>query len=152
MTRRLSMNLALALAGAFALTAALPTFACDCDHKKDAKAAKSDKDKGGDAKTAPADKSAKPAAEKKADAGAASDSHLAGGCDCGAKDPKDCKCGSGCKCTDKTEKPKASVAKASKVLLAGGCNCEKGGKNCTCPKGDCKCSNCSDTKLKAKAA
>ena len=22
------------------------------------------------------------------------------------------------------------------------CECEKGGKNCTCAKGECKCANC----------
>ena len=157
MTRRLTINLALALMGAFALAAAVPALACDCDHKKGAdcdhhgKKGATEADKKADPKAAPADKTPKPSEEKKAEAGTAGGVLLAGGCDCGAKEAKDCKCGSGCKCTEKKDKPKASNATPARALLAGGCNCEKGGKNCTCPKGECKCPNCSE-KAKARAA
>ena len=41
---------------------------------------------------------------------------------------------------------KASLGTPSSVLLAAGepkkCDCEKGGKGCTCKKGQCKCANC----------
>ncbi len=49
------------------------------------------------------------------------------------------------------EKPAASEKKAelgapSSVRVAAGdekkCECEKGGKGCTCKKGECKCANC----------
>jgi hypothetical protein len=44
--------------------------------------------------------------------------------------------------TDKAEK-KASAATAPSTLAAGeDCKCEKGGKGCTCPKGQCHCANC----------
>lgn len=47
-----------------------------------------------------------------------------------------------------TEK-KAEAASATGTLLAAACQCEKGGKNCTCPKGECKCKNCEPAPKKA---
>lgn len=44
---------------------------------------------------------------------------------------------------------KAEAASATGTLLAAACNCEKGGKNCTCPKGECKCKNCEPAPKKA---
>ncbi len=37
------------------------------------------------------------------------------------------------------EKPAAAEKKADN---AAKCECTKGGKGCTCPKGECKCANC----------
>jgi len=42
---------------------------------------------------------------------------------------------------DKAEK-KASLGTAASTLAAEDCKCEKGGKGCTCPKGQCHCANC----------
>ncbi len=50
----------------------------------------------------------------------------------------------------KDKKADASVP-ASNVLAAV-CNCDKDGKNCTCPKGECKCPNCQEHKPKARAS
>ncbi len=44
---------------------------------------------------------------------------------------RDCPCG----------KNKAAEVGAPMVGAAD-CKCEKGGKNCTCPKGKCDCKNC----------
>ena len=75
----------LAVAAAFALSAAAPAFACpdckDCPHHKDQVSA-SDK----------AEKKDAPAPAKT--------------CACGATDPKDCKCGGKCDCHAKKETPK----------------------------------------------
>jgi len=151
MNRRLIMNIALAVAGSFGLAVALPAFACDCDKSKTEKAEKVEKK--GDTKATPAQKTEKPAAEKKAETAHGSGLLLAAGCDCGAKEAKDCKCGKDCKCYEKkTDKPKASAATGSSILLAAGCACDKDGKNCTCPKGECKCANCKHEKPKARAA
>ena len=49
---------------------------------------------------------------------------------------------------------KAEAAGAAGILLAADapCKCEKGGKNCTCPKGKCTCPNCHpEAKEKKKA-
>jgi hypothetical protein len=43
--------------------------------------------------------------------------------------------------TDKAEK-KASLSTAASTLAAEDCKCEKGGKGCTCAKGQCHCENC----------
>jgi hypothetical protein len=98
MTKRFLLKIALGTAALFALGLAAPALACgkDCDCAK--KAEKADK------KEAP-----KPAADKKADLGAAGSSLLA-----------------------------ADEAK---------CKCEKGGKGCTCKKGECKCENCGQKKF-----
>ena len=152
MSRRLIMNIALAVAGAFGLAVAVPSLACECDKNKAEKVEKAEKK--GDTKAAPAQKSEKPAADKKAEAATSSGLLLAAGCNCGAKEAKDCKCGKDCKCYEQhgKEKPKASAATGSTILLAAGCNCTKDGKNCTCPKGECKCENCKQAQPKAKAA
>ena len=152
MNRRLMMNLGLAASAVFALAVAAPAWAgCEnCDKKGDAKAEKAEKKTDG--KAAPA-KQDGAKADKKAEATGATGTLLAAGCNCGAKEAKDCKCGGGCKCYEKkSDKPKADAAGSSGVLLAAACNCEKGGKNCTCPKGECKCPNCNEGKPKAKAA
>jgi Ni/Co efflux regulator RcnB len=50
---------------------------------------------------------------------------------------------------------KADASAPASTLLAAGCNCDKDGKNCTCPKGECKCPNChkeKPDKPKARAA
>jgi hypothetical protein len=50
---------------------------------------------------------------------------------------------------------KADASEPGSTLLAAGCNCDKDGKNCTCPKGECKCPNChkdKPDKPKARAA
>jgi hypothetical protein len=44
---------------------------------------------------------------------------------------------------------KAGAASVGSGALAAGCDCEKGGKNCTCPKGECKCKNCEKPPKKA---
>jgi hypothetical protein len=36
----------------------------------------------------------------------------------------------------------ASAAKGVPATASAKCECEKGGKNCTCPKGQCECANC----------
>ena len=116
MTRRLITNIALAVAGAFALVVATPAFACDCD-KKASGTEKSDKKTD---KAAPAQpKQAAPAQEKKAEASKATTLLVAAAdCKCGAKTEKDCKCEKGCKCHnahpgDKSDKPKASADTSS---------------------------------------
>jgi hypothetical protein len=156
MTRRIIVNLAVALSGAFALAVAFPAFACDCDKKTDAKPAT---DKKAD-KAAPATKDAKPAQDKKTDAATATGLLLAGAdaCPCGAKEAKDCKCGDKCKCHekkagDKQDKPKASAASATGTLLAAACNCgAKDAKDCKCGE-KCKCTEKKpDAAPKAKAA
>ncbi len=111
MTRRLLFSLALAVASSFALTAAVPAYACngDCDCAKKQTAPKADK-KAADPK--PADKEAKPAVEKKASlAPAAQGALLAADEDCKCeKGGKNCTCKKGaCKCAncgkgDKEEK------------------------------------------------
>jgi hypothetical protein len=94
MTRRLITNIALGVAGAFALAVAVPAYACDCDKKQ------------------AADKAEKKAGDKpKASADTTTGTLLAAACNCGAKDAKDCKCGKDCKCTEK--KPEAPKAKAA---------------------------------------
>jgi hypothetical protein len=152
MTRRLITNIALAVAGAFALVVATPAFACDCD-KKASGTEKSDKKAD---KAAPAQPQA-PAQEKKAEASKATTLLVAAAdCKCGAKDPKDCKCEKGCKCQDKhgtTDKPKASVTSASSTLVAAAdaCHCgAKDPKDCKCGE-KCKCAEKKDAP-KAKAA
>ena len=97
MTKRLLLSIALAAAGAFALTLAQPAYACgkDCDCAKKADAKKPEmKPEQKPAEKAPA------ATEKKAEG-----------------TPK--------------------------------CECTKGGKGCTCPKGECKCANCGAPKFAA---
>jgi hypothetical protein len=47
---------------------------------------------------------------------------------------------------------KADASAPASTLLAAACNCDKDGKNCTCPKGECKCPNCHQEKPKARAA
>lgn len=37
---------------------------------------------------------------------------------------------------------KAELTGASPVIADADCKCEKGGKNCTCKKGECRCANC----------
>ena len=145
MTRRLIVQIALGVAGAFALAVATPALACDCDKK--AGADKSDKKT---ADKAPADKAAPaatqaPVQEKKAEASRATGTLLAAAdCKCGAKDPKDCKCEKGCKCQEKhgttTDKPKASAASSTLLLVAGAdCQCgAKEAKDCKCGE-KCKC-------------
>ncbi len=64
-----------------------------------------------------------------------------GDCDCAKKadkaDKKDAP-----KPADKAEK-KVSLGTAASTLAADeGCKCEKGGKGCTCAKGQCHCANC----------
>jgi len=126
MTRHPVALFALAAVGALGLALAHPALACDCAAmKKEAKKAEQAGDK------------------------------VAAGCECGAKQHKDCTCKDACKChkeKEEKEKPKAGAAVAPKDLLAAGCQCEKGGKNCTCPKGDCHCPNCADAKAKAKGS
>jgi hypothetical protein len=52
----------------------------------------------------------------------------------------------------KADAPKAGAAGAGAVLAADApCKCEKGGKNCTCPKGKCKCPNCHGDAPKEKS-
>jgi hypothetical protein len=150
MTRRIIVNLAVALSGAFALSVAFPAFACDCDKKTDAKT-----EKKAD-KAAPATKDAKPAAEKKAETVKATGLLLAAAdpCPCGAKEAKDCKCGDKCKCHEKKQgdKPKASADTTGGMLLAAACNCgAKDAKDCKCGK-DCKCTEKKPDAPKAKAA
>jgi hypothetical protein len=112
MTRPQMSRIALGLAGAFVLVAAAPTLACDCDKKAATTTEKSDK-KADKATPAPAPAQQAPAAtEKKAAASQATGTLLAAeACQCGAKDPKDCKCGEKCKCTEK--KPDAPKSKAA---------------------------------------
>jgi hypothetical protein len=38
--------------------------------------------------------------------------------------------------------PAFASGKDTPKVSATDCKCEKGGKNCTCPKGECKCPNC----------
>ena len=116
MTHRLIVQIALGLAGAFALAVATPVLACDCDKKAGTSADKSDKKSAAPAaadKAAPAQQA--PAQEKKAEASKASGTFLAaeGGCKCGAKEAKDCKCGEKCKCHVKKDAPPAPKAKAA---------------------------------------
>jgi hypothetical protein len=161
MNRRLVIQIALGLSGAFALAVATPALACDCDKKAGAA------DKAGAKPAAPAatDKAAPaqpaPAQEKKAEASKATGTLLAAAdCKCGAKDPKDCKCEKGCKCQDKhgttTDKPKASAAPSTLPLgaAADGCPCgAKTAAECKCGE-KCKCHEKKDAPPapKAKAA
>lgn len=103
MTKRLLLSIALAAAGAFALTLAQPAYACgkDCDCAKKADAKK------------PEMKPEQKPAEKAAPAAPAPAA---------------------------TEKKAEGTAK---------CECTKGGKDCTCPKGECKCANCGAPKFAA---
>jgi hypothetical protein len=152
MTRRQISQIALGLAGAFALVAATPALACDCD-KKAGTTEKSDK-KADKAAPAPAPaQQAPPAQEKKADASKATGTLLvAEACHCGAKDPKDCKCGEKCKCTEKTDKPKASAASSTLLLVAEACPCgAKEAKDCKCGE-KCKCHEKKPDAPKSKAA
>jgi len=41
---------------------------------------------------------------------------------------------------------KASLGTAASTLAANDCKCEKGGKGCTCAKGQCHCANCGQKK------
>lgn len=141
MTRRLILQIALGVAGAFALAVATPVLACDCDKKGATSADKADKKS---AAPAAADKAAPtqqaPAQEKKAEASKASGTLVAAAdCKCGAKDPKDCKCEKGCKCQEKhgttTDKPKTSAAASSPTLLVAADACPCGAKTAA----DCKC-------------
>jgi hypothetical protein len=160
MTRRLTVQIALGLAGAFALAVATPVLACDCDKKAGTTADKSDKKAD---KAAPAQPQQQaPAQEKKAEASKASGTLLAaeGGCKCGAKEAKDCKCGEKCHCTDKAgtkeDKPKTSAAASSTMLLVAADACPCGAKTaqeCKCGE-KCKCHEKKDAPPapKAKAA
>jgi len=159
MTRRLIVQIALGVAGAFALAVATPVLACDCDKKAGTTADKADKKTAAPAaadKTTPAQQA--PAQEKKAEASRASGTLLAaeGGCKCGAKEAKDCKCGEKCHCTDKagTDKPKTSAAASSTLLLVAADACPCGAKvaaDCKCGE-KCKCHEKKDAPPKAKAA
>ncbi len=161
MNRRLITNVALGIAGAFALAVAFPAFACDCDKKANA-TEKSDKkaDKAAPAQPAPAQQA--PAQEKKAEAGKATGLLLAAAdCKCGAKDPKDCKCDKGCKCQEKhgapsgTDKPKTgavTAASATFLAAADACPCgAKEAKDCKCGE-KCKCHEKKDKPAAPKAA
>jgi hypothetical protein len=69
---------------------------------------------------------------------------------------KDCECSKGSGPSTKgtkpvkpAEKPAAgekkagtSLGDADRLLAADKCQCEKGGKGCTCKKGECTCANC----------
>ena len=141
MTRRLITNIALAVAGAFALVVATPAFACDCDKK--ARRAPRSRDKKAD-KAAPAPKQA-PAQEKKAEASKATTLLLAAAdCKCGAKDPKDCKCEKGCKCQDEARHDDRQAQGQRRhlvadLLVAAACACgAKEAKDCKCGE-KCKC-------------
>ena len=145
MNRRLIVQIALGLAGAFALAVATPVLACDCDKKAGTTADKADK-KAAPAAADKAPAQQAPAQEKKAEASKASGTLLAAAdCKCGAKDPKDCKCEKGCKCQEKhgttTEKPKTSAAASSTILLVAADACPCGAKTaqeCKCGE-KCKC-------------
>jgi hypothetical protein len=75
-------------------------------------------------------------------------------------------CGKDCDCAKKAEKAekkdttkpaekpaadkKADLSAPGTSLLAADeakCKCEKGGKGCTCKKGECKCENCGQKKF-----
>jgi hypothetical protein len=42
-----------------------------------------------------------------------------------------------------------STGQPAPSTASGKCECEKGGKNCTCPKGECDCANCGKGKKDA---
>ncbi len=108
MNRRLITNIALGIAGAFALAVATPAAACDCDKKAAETTEKKAATKA--QKAAPAAPAQAPAQEKKADAAKAGTLLLAAAdCKCGAKEAKDCKCGEKCHCTDKKDAPKTAA-------------------------------------------
>jgi hypothetical protein len=122
MTRFL-MGAALAVATAFALTAATPAYACgkDCDCAKKASTTKPDVKPG----AKPQEKPAAAAPEKKAEGTPK--------CEC-TKGGKGCICPKGqCKCANCGAAKFAAGDKADKK-----CDCPKG-KDCTCAKGECKC-------------
>jgi hypothetical protein len=51
---------------------------------------------------------------------------------------------------DAKSQPKpAAAAPEKKAEGSGKCECTKGGKGCTCPKGECKCPNCGASKYAA---
>ena len=82
-----------------------------------------------------------------------------GDCECARKSPTAKKGTKGsAKPAQPAEKPAASEKKAdlgSAVPVAAGeakCQCEKGGKNCTCAKGQCHCANCGKTQYTAGEA
>jgi hypothetical protein len=112
--KRLALQLALAATAAFALAVAAPAAACgdDCPMHKAA------------------------AADKQA----ANGEHPCGK-DCpmhkAAAPDKDSK-----KDAKPAEKPAAEKAGVDGKKAEATCGCEKGGKGCTCPKGECKCANC----------
>jgi hypothetical protein len=130
--KRFLVHLLFALAAAFALTSAAPTFAGGCDHCKNCpKQTKSGAASKGKKAAKPADK-ASPAAP----AAAAEPEKKAEGttkCDCG-KDGKGCICKKGeCKCAN-CGAPKLSAADEKPK-----CECGKGKAECACKKGECKC-------------
>ncbi len=116
MTKRTLKILGIAAASAFALLVAAPARACgpDCEQHKKVHAEGKDCDCPHHAEHHKADQKAdeKAAPEKAKPAPAKPD--------------------------------KKAEAAAAGVLLAADapCNCDKDGKNCTCPKGKCKCPNC----------
>ena len=153
MTRHLLTNIALGAASAFALTVAVPAFACDCDKKASTTSGQEGREEDTAAPATP--KQAAPAPEKKAEISKAGTLLVAAAdCKCGAKDPKDCKCEKGCKCQDKhgtTDKPKASADTSSQIMVAAACACgAKEAKDCKCGE-KCKCTEKKDAP-KAKAA
>ena len=124
MTKRFLLSAALAMAGAFALTAATPAYACgkDCDCAKKASATKQDAKSQAKPDAKPQEKPAAAALDKKAQATPK--------CEC-EKGGKGCTCAKGqCKCANCG----AKFADGEKK----GCNCTKG-EACGCAKGECKC-------------
>jgi hypothetical protein len=132
MTKRLLLSIALAAAGAFALTVAQPAYACgkDCDCAKKADATKADAKK-------PEVKPEQKPAEKSAPTAPAATEKKAQGtpkCEC-TKGGKGCTCPKGtCTCANCGAPKLAAADKAEKKA----CDCGKT-KDCSCPKGECKC-------------
>jgi len=128
MTTRFLMGAALAVASAFALTAATPAYACgkDCDCAKKASTKKPDAKPEVKPDAKPPEKPAATAPEKKAEA--------TPNCEC-TKGGKGCVCPKGaCKCPNCGGAAKfAAGDQADKK-----CDCAKG-KDCACTKGECKC-------------
>jgi len=127
MTKRFLLSAALAVASAFALTAATPAYACgkDCDCAKKASATKQDAKPQAKPDATKPEKPAVVAPDKKAEGTPK--------CECD-KGGKGCTCAKGqCKCAN-CGAAKYSAAEPEKK----GCECTKG-KDCACPKGECKC-------------
>ena len=131
MTKRILTTLALAAASAFALLVAAPAYACgpDCPQHEKLHAEGRDCDCPHHAEHHKADKKA---GEKAVPPGKG--------------DTKPAPAA--------TPDKKAESAGAAGILLAADapCKCEKGGKNCTCPKGKCKCANCHPEEKEKKKA